>query len=118
MATVVGVFRHSGDAHLAGEHLLEEFALTDQELDVIGPGDTDRLVRPEPGVGDLALMTYLALPPGGVVGENPVASRWGDQVRLYERTLVVARTFDEEMAEEMARELRRAGADRVDIITA
>jgi hypothetical protein len=44
--TIVGVFRHSGDADLAAAHLREEYALEAEELDVIGEAEWENLTRP------------------------------------------------------------------------
>lgn len=117
MATVVGVFRHSGDAQLAAEHLLEEYALTDQELDVLGPGDAWRLQRPAPPEYLWALSSLTGVGLSGFPGEEAVGHRFAGEAQTGEKTLVIARTFDEEMAREFAEELHRAGAEAVDILT-
>lgn len=120
MATVVGIFRHSGDAHLAAAHLLDAYALTDEQLDVIGPGDAWRLNRPGLTDGEQWLMA-AALGGIGEAGfppaEDPVGRRWSLEAIYGEKTLVVARTYDEDMAREMAEDLKRTGAETVDILT-
>lgn len=118
MATVVGVFRHSGDAQLAAEHLLEEYTLTERELDVLGPGDAWRLQRPAPPEYLWALASLSGVGLSGFPGEyEAVGHRFAGEALNEEKTLVVARTFDEEQARELAEELYRAGAEAVDIIT-
>lgn len=116
--TVAGLFRESGQADLAAARLREEYALTGEEdLDVIGPAEWEELGRPEPRGG---LATWL-LAFTGVGLEEPMAEadvlnkRWGDLL-MDEETLVVARTGDREMAEEISHTMYEAGARRVDIL--
>lgn len=114
--TVVGVFRHSGDADLAAAHLRDAYALDEDELDVIGEASFDDLGGSTLNAADswlLAAFTGIGL--DGLGDENPVAKRWGDQV-VRGQTLVVARSDDPERATEIAGEMRRAGADRVDLL--
>lgn len=118
MATVVGTFRHSGDAQLAAAHLLEEYALTETELDVLGPGDAWRLQRPASPEALWALSALTGIGLAGFPGEVAPGHRYAREALAGEKTLVIARTFDAEQAREFAQALRRAGAESVDILTA
>ena len=118
--TIIGVFRHSGDADLAAAHLREEYVLEASELDIIGQAEYDRLSRParetnlEEEQWSLALLTGIGLSP--LPGdEDPIAKRWGDKVWQGE-TLVVARTNDPERAQSIAGDMRRTGAERIDLL--
>lgn len=116
--TVIGVFRYSGDADLAAAHLREEYALEADELDVIGPDETENLTPPAATLEGtdgwvVATLTGIGLAPSG--DEDPIGKRWGDKVN-DEQTLVVARTNDPDVAESLARELRRTGAERIDLL--
>lgn len=116
--TIIGVFRHSGDADLAAAHLREEYALEAEELDIIGQAEFDRLSRPAPGDTDqwiLASLTGIGLNTTPAGDEDPIGKRWGDKVWQGE-TLVIARTGDPDVATAMARELRHTGAERVDLL--
>jgi hypothetical protein len=114
--TIVGVFRHSGDADLAAAHLREEYALEADELDVIGQAEWDNLTPPAPGDTEAWVVAALT---GGLStasgDEDPIGKRWGDKVWQGE-TLVVARTYDPETAQAIAREMRITGADRIDLL--
>jgi hypothetical protein len=115
--TIIGIFRHSGDADLVAAHLRDEYALADSELDVIGEGDRERLRRPLTGEAVdwlVASMTGIGLSadPGP---EEPIVKRWGDRLHAGE-TLVVARANDPEIANAIAGDMRRTGADRVDLL--
>lgn len=111
--TVLGVFRHSGDADLAAAHLREEYTLDEDELDIVD--ESSSLSRPAQGeYGDGVLSAFAGL--GLVMGaEDPIGKRWGDQVDQGQ-TLVVARSDDPERARAIAHEMRVAGADRVDLL--
>jgi hypothetical protein len=117
--TVIGVFRHSGDADLAAAHLQEEYALEAGELDLIGEAEWERLHPPAPdGVGTgyaVAPAVNLGLQGAWMGDEDPIGKRWGDKVVRGE-TLVVARTGDPDIAVAIAREMRVTGADRVDLL--
>ncbi len=129
--TVVGLFRHSGDADLVAAHLRETFALDADKLDVIGQAELSAAGGAGLNETDAWLLAALADTeldgldgPGGLYelddlegpgARDPVARRWGDQVRRG-RTLVVARCDDPDQATEIAREMRRAGAHRVDLL--
>ncbi|MBP2016647.1 hypothetical protein J2Z79_000020 [Symbiobacterium terraclitae] len=113
--TVVGVFRHSGDAHMIAAHLRDAFTLDDDELDVIGEAEFN-MGRAEVEPTDawlLAAFTGIGLNDLG--DDDPVMKRWGDQVQRGS-TLVVARADDPDRATEIAGEMRRAGAARVDLL--
>ncbi|MEW8977624.1 MAG: hypothetical protein AB2385_04385 [Symbiobacterium sp.] len=113
--TVVGVFRHSGDADMAAAHLRDAFALGVDELEVLGEAEL-RMGRARAGPDDSWLLAAFAETGlDGLEGEDPVTRRWVDQVERG-RTLVVIRSDDPDRATEMAGELRRAGAFRVDMI--
>jgi hypothetical protein len=115
--TVIGTFRHSGDADLAAAHLREEYALEADELDLIGPAEWDKLTRPA-YIGTegwlIAALSGLGMHEG-VGDEDPVAKRWRE-IPMGGGTLIVARTPDPDVATAMARELRRTGAAQVDIL--
>jgi hypothetical protein len=118
--TVIGVFRHSGDADLAAANLRDEFALNESnELDIIGQAEWDNLNPPAPGDDTqtwlVASLTGIGLKAPLSGDENPIGKRWGDKVWEGE-TLVVARSHDPEIATRMARELKHTGAYRVDIL--
>lgn len=113
--TVVGVFRYSGDADLAAAHLQEEYALSASELDLIGEAEWDRLARPGMAGTEawiMAAFTGMGLQSGD---EEPIGKRWGDRVWAGE-TLVVARSNDPEIAQAIARDMRHAGAERIDLL--
>lgn len=113
--TVVGLFRHSGDADLVAAHLRETYALEADQLDVIGEAELRADGGSRFGGTDawlLAAFTGIGLDDPASL--DPVARRWGDQVRAG-HTLVVARSEDPDQAVEIAGEMRRAGADRVDL---
>ncbi len=115
--TVVGVFKHSGDADLVAAYLRDEFVLDEHELDVIGQAEFDRLARPAQGGTEtwaMAALTGIGLAPG-LGDEDPVSKRWGDKV-YHGETLVVARSHDPEVAQRIAEAFRRTGADHIDII--
>lgn len=114
--TVVGVFRHSGDADLAAAHLRDAYVLDEDELDIIGEAEFDNLAAPMENRSDnwyLAAMTGIGL--NGLGDEDPVSKRWGDMV-YKGQTIVVARSDDPDRAVDIAGEMRRAGADRVDLL--
>jgi hypothetical protein len=116
--TIIGVFRHSGDADLAAAHLREEYALEAGELDVIGQAEWDNLTPPAPGENDswaAAALAGLGLRSSALGDEDPIGKRWGDKVWQGE-TLVVARTGDPDLATAMAKEMRVTGADRIDVL--
>ncbi|BAD40880.1 hypothetical protein [Symbiobacterium thermophilum] len=126
--TVVGLFRHSGDADLAAAHLRDAFALDADRLNVIGEADLGAMSGARISDTDAWLLAAFAdvgmevgLDAGSDPGLDlagsraPVFRRWGDQVRRG-RTLVVARADDPDEAVAIAGEMRRAGADRVDLI--
>nr|PZN70653.1 MAG: hypothetical protein DIU55_10875 [Bacillota bacterium] len=130
--TVVGLFRHSGDADLAAAHLRDAFALDEDQLDVIGEADVRSMSGARISDTDawlLAAFWEVGLDPGlnpdldpgldpdmgQAGGGDPVVRRWGDQVRRG-RTLVVVRSDDPDRAIAMAGEMRRAGAERVDLL--
>lgn len=114
--TVVGLFRHSGDADLAAAHLRDAFALDEDELDLIGEAS---YLQRSPSEPDPVEGWMLAAFTGGLAtdlgDENPVAKRWGDQL-FRGQSLVVARSDDPERAVAIAGEMRRAGAHRVDLL--
>lgn len=115
--SIVGTFRHSGDADLAAAHLREEYTLEASELDVIGPSEWDKLTRPAvtgPAGWVLTAVTGIGLQEG-MGDEDPIAKRWGDVPR-WGGTLVVARTHDPDVATAMARDMRETGADQVDLL--
>lgn len=116
LATVVGVFRHSGDAHLAAAHVLDEFALTEDALDVLGSGDSWGLLRVRDGEERWTNGRLRGLHAAAFPGEDPAARRWAGAAMYEGKTLVLARTHDEEMAAEIAAALRRTGAEPVDLI--
>lgn len=94
--TVVGIFRYSGDADLAAAHLRDAYTLDEDRLDImedVGWGGDDGLY-------------YYA---------DPLMRRWGD-MPARGRTVLVARSDDPDEAVELAREMRRAGAERVDLL--
>lgn len=93
--TVVGVFRYSGDADLVAAHLRDAYTLDEDELDIMEDVHWE---------GD-----------GGLQGADPVMRRWGDMPGRG-RTVVLARSDDPDEAVEIAREMRRAGAERVDLL--
>lgn len=115
--TVVGVFEDSGDADVAAAHLRTEFALAADELDILGSAEWEDMTPPAPEgtAGWLLAATTgigLAAPSGA---DDPLGKRWSDQ--LWEgRTLVVARSNDPDIAAALAKEMRFAGADRVDLL--
>lgn len=114
--TVVGVFRHSGDADMAAAHMREEYALEAEELDVIGAAEWDKLTRPAyPGAQGwvLAAITGLGLQEGSG-DEDPLGKRSG-HVPMRGGTLVIARTNDPDIAHAMARKMNVTGADPVDL---
>lgn len=116
--TVVGLFRHSGDAEMAADHLREEHVLYADDLDIIGEAEWENLTPPAPEGGSawaLAAFTGIGLA-GGRADAEPLGKRWIDKLWQGE-TLVVARSADPEAAEIMAGELREMGAERVDIIS-
>jgi len=114
--TVVGLFRHSGDADLVAAHLRDAYALDDDKLDVIGEAELSGAGEPRlGGAGAWRLAAFTGIGPDDPASRDPVARRWGDQVRAG-HTLVVARSDDPDEAIEIAGEMRRAGADRVDLI--
>jgi len=117
--TVIGVFRHSGDADLAAAHLREEYTLEAGELDLIGQSEWERMTPPaQEGVGigyAVAPLVNLGLQGAAMGDEDPIGKRWGDKV-VQGQTLLIARTGDPEIAVAMARELRVTGADRVDLL--
>lgn len=115
--TVVGIFQHSGDADLAAAHLRDAYTLDEDELDLIDEGGFEqRSGGVSEGGGDHWMTALLT---GGFsmgLGDmDPIAKRWGDQTQQG-KTLVVARSDDPERAQEIAAEMRRAGADRVDLL--
>lgn len=114
--SVVGVFRHSGDADLAAAHLRDTYILAEDKLDIIGEAEFENLAAPMEARTDnwyLAAMTGIGL--SGLGDEDPIAKRWGDMV-YRGHTIVVARSDDPDTAVDMAGEMRRAGADRVDLL--
>lgn len=117
--TVIGIFRHSGDADMAAAHLREEYTLEAGELDIIGQSEWDNLTMPAPdGVGTgyaVSPVVNMGLGGAGLGDEDPIGKRWGDKV-VQGQTLVVARAFDPDIAVAIARELRETGADRVDLV--
>lgn len=116
--TIVGLFRDSSDADVAAAYLRDEHTLTSaSDLDVIGQAEWDDLSHPAADEIDVwirASLTGISLDdaPGGT---ESVGKRWGDKVWAGE-TLVVARTFDRDIAEAIARDMQRTGAERVDMI--
>lgn len=116
MATVVGIFHHSGDAHLAAACLLEEFGLTEEDLSVLGPGDSYGLMRKRDGEERWSEEGLTARLTADYPGEDPAARRWAHEALYGGKTLVVARTADEGLALELAQALRRTGAEPVDLI--
>ena len=115
--TIVGVFKHSGDADMVAAHLQGEYALEAGELDIIGQAEWDNLTPPAWGGVEswvVSSLTGIGLQatPGD---EDPIGKRWGDKV-VQGDTLVVARTNDPDIAHDMAREMRRTGADRIDLL--
>jgi hypothetical protein len=115
--TIIGVFRHSGDADLAAAHLQEEYTLSAGELDVIGGAEWDNLTPPVPiDVDGWAVLDGTDTGLRSALGDDdPIGKRWGDKVRQGE-TLVVARTGDPERALAIAHEMHVTGADRVDLL--
>lgn len=116
--TVIGVFRHSGDADLAAAHLREEYALEAGELDIIGQSEWERLTPPAPefaGGYAVAPLVNMGLEDAALGDEDPIGKRWGDRV-IRGDTLVIARTGDPDIAIAMAHELRITGARRVDLL--
>ncbi len=111
------MFRHSGDAELAAEHLLEEFALTEAELNVFDPGEAWRLERPAAEEYRWVAAFLSGVGQAGDAEYSAVGHRFAGEIRAGDRTLVVARTFDQDQANEYARELSRAGAEWVDILS-
>lgn len=103
--SVVGVFRHSGDADLVAAHLRDAFTLDEDELDIIDETEPGGGWSTSASADDLALMGDA----------DPVLKRWGDMA-AEGRTVVVARSDDPDRAVEMAGEMRRAGAERVDLL--
>jgi hypothetical protein len=115
--SIVGLFKHSGDADLAADYLREEYVLRADELDVIGQAEWDRLTRPAMDATDqwiAASLTGIGLDPS-LGDEDPVGKRWGDKVWQGD-TLVVARTPDPEIAQEIAEAMHRTGAARIDLL--
>ncbi|HLN65416.1 MAG TPA: hypothetical protein VK464_28160 [Symbiobacteriaceae bacterium] len=117
--TVIGVYRHSGDAEMAAAHLREEYTLEAGELDVIGEAEWENLNPPAPGSDTetwiVASLTGVGLNTPLSGDENPIGKRWGDKVWNGE-TLVVARTNDPDTATAMAKEFKQTGAYRVDVL--
>ena len=117
--TVVGVFRHSGDADMAAAFLKEEYALAANEIDMIGEAEWDQLTPPAVQGTDawlLAAVTGYGLQSLDRGDEELLGQRWID--KLWEgETLVVSRTGDPDQANEMAKGMREQGADRIDILT-
>lgn len=114
--TVIGVFDHSGDADLAAAHLRDEYTLAADELDVLGETEWENLTPPAPeGVNAWLIAAFTGGLVAGRGDEDPVGKRWGDQL-WQGNTLVVARSFDPEVATAMAAEMHRVGAQRVDIL--
>lgn len=113
--TIIGVFRHSGDADLAAAQLREEFALEADELDIIGQAEWDNLTPPAPEGTSAWLVAAGTAMVTGAGDEDPIGKRWGDKVWQGE-TLVVARVNDPETASAVAREMNVTGAYRVDLL--
>ena len=113
--TVIGIFRHSGDADMAAAYLRDEYTLDADELDIIGEAEWDHLTPPAPeGLSAWALASGFGSV-AGLGGEDPIGKRWADQV--YEgKTMVVARSNDPDTARSIARAMRETGADRVDLL--
>ncbi len=112
--TVVGLFKHSGDADLVAAYLRDEYTLAADELDIIGEAEWENMTPPAPE-GESAWYLTAATGAIGIGDENPVGKRWGD--KLYEgNTLVVARAYDPDIAQSIARDLRVHGADRIDLL--
>lgn len=116
MSSVVGIFRYSGDADLAADHLRSAYALTEPDLEVLGAPDSHRLRPADPTGADWQLAAGPT-PPWNQPGDlDLVARRWGYLAEHRDHHLVVARTHDEDQALAMAADLVRWGAEPVDII--
>jgi len=118
--TIIGVFRHSGDADLVAAHLQTEYTLMANELDIIGQAEWDNLTPPAPtGFTPEREWVFSAITGIGLqahMGDvDPIGKRWGDKVWEGE-TLVVARTNDPDIATVIARDMRSSGAERVDVV--
>lgn len=114
--TVIGLFKESGDADIAAAHLREEFALAADELDIIGEAEWDNLTPPAPeGTSAWLLAAAMGGLTAGLGDEDPIGKRWIDKV-WEGQTLVVARANDPDIATALVREMRAAGADRVDLL--
>jgi len=114
--TVVGVFRHSGDADMAATHLRDEFILGAEELDILGEADWPVITPPAPeGIAAWVVSFATAGLPNEQSVEDPLGKRWIDQL-WQGRTLVIARSGDLEKVNMMAKELRSLGAERIDVL--
>jgi hypothetical protein len=115
--TVVGVFRHSGDADLAATQLRDEYILGTAELDVLGEADWPELTPPAPeGIAGWVVSFATAGIAHEQADDDPLGKRWID--KLWDgRTMVIARSGDPEKATMMAKELRTMGAERVDLLS-
>jgi len=115
--TIIGVFPDSGDADLAAAHLREEFALEAGELDLVGQAEWENLSFPADG--EPSQLVASALTAGGLRAalgdEDSIGKRWGDRV-VQGDTLVVARTYDPDVAQAMAEALHNLGAAYVDLL--
>lgn len=113
--TVIGIFRHSGDADMAATHLRDEYTLDADELDIIGEAEWENLTPPAPdGLSAWALASGFGIV-AGLGDEDPIGKRWADQV-YQGNTMVVARSNDPDVAQSIARAMRETGADRVDLL--
>ncbi|MGE5675662.1 MAG: hypothetical protein ACM3XM_17570 [Mycobacterium leprae] len=122
--TIVGLFRHSGDAEMAADNLRAEFTLDNNELDLVLQSEWEGLSHPawsevyRPQWGQTDPWLVSSLDKGIATGQDddPVGKRWGDQV-AEGSSLVVARANDPDVANAIARELRETGASAVDVIS-
>jgi hypothetical protein len=111
--TVIGVFRHSGDADLAAAYLREEFTLGEDHLEVID--DSQGLETPAHSVADTGLL-FSTLGDSDQTGEKePIGKRWGDRVAAGD-LLVVVRSDDADQVNAIAYGMRVSGAERVDLL--
>lgn len=114
--TVVGVFRHSGDADMAATQLRDEFILGTEELDVLGEAEWQGMTPPAPEGIAAWVVSFATAGLGNERSvEDPLGKRWID--KLWDgRTLVVARSGDPEKATMMAKEMQSLGAERIDLL--
>lgn len=113
MATIVALFRHSGDADLAAAHLLADLGLTEAQVAVVAPAD---VAETDMFAGQQAFAGLWATAAGAADGDAAIVRRWGGEVVHAGKTLVVARPGDTLDPYELAEALHRSGAEQIDIM--